>query len=336
MGDIMKKSIFVLISVFITFYAFDLLASTITIENPTGIYYSRGHRKNDTTYKSANACVKVPCVVSQKGKIKFNRAITEKYAVEIGVVNKGKYASYSINQTPVDKDDHMSERVLQRKLNKKVLNIDQALYTGKLDVVYVYGLLLEYPMYEGDLIVVALTDPTNILNKYYYYFRYHRDGVIFDFDVAIINPIDVFWPNPNNRLKGTDLTAGLSFSWGWNMDPEKKYNFLRKFLHCWKFNITTGVMRRNQENIVGADRVGRNYIDGFIGGGLTFLNIINGGFAVNMARSPHAVFPYVGVELKSLFNLFQSLGKSRNKKWEEYIRQEQNSRMDMQKIDDQI
>lgn len=323
----MKKIVFLLVVVSFFIYHQDGFAGKSKKEiradaganvpvNPEGVSYCRGKRKTETPLYSAIACSRIPCVLSQRGRIKFSEEILGKYAVEIGVVHNGLYSSVAYHQTEIESKDELPERVLNKKYNKKILNLEQALSARRFDTIYVYGILLEYPLATGDLLVVTLTDPDDVRQKYYYYFRYHKDGAKIDADVALINPISTFWPNSGKRLKSAGLTAGLSLSWGWDMDPEKKYNFMRKALFAWKPNVTVGVLRRSE--------IDHNYLDGFVGGGFTVLNVISGGIGVNVARSPHAAFPYVGVELRNLFDILKSLGKNRSKKWEEYITAQQN------------
>lgn len=291
--------------------------------NPDGITFVRDGHEKQAAFRSASACNRVPCVVTQQGEIKLSPETVKNYLIELGIVHQGLYSSAAIYQTATAAHDNLSERVLNKRDNKKILNLAQKISEAKVNTIYVYGVLLQFPLEEGDMIVITLTNPSELKEKYYYYFRYHRTGPRLDIDVALVNPIGVYLPNKNSELEGVNLSAALSLTMGWYRDPEKDYNFFRKFLFAWRPNFTLGVVRRDKVDFVGANRVVNGQIDGFAGVGFTFLNFLTSGIGVNFFQSPHAFFPYVGVELKNLFEVIMSFKKSRNKKWEEYMRNRQ-------------
>lgn len=290
-------------------------------ENKDGVTYMRGNKTEEVSFHTAGGCFKLPCVITQKGKIRFEKELLGTHAVELGVVHAGVYSSIAIHQTATGANDRIAERLFNKRNNSQVLNLESALQEGKFDTVHIYGVLLQYSLDEGDLIVATLKGNGDVKDRHQYYFRFHRDGVQMDVDFAVVHPIGVFWPK-NETLKGADLTGGLSLSWGWNMDPDKKHGIFKKMAHAFKLNFTTGLLNRSILKTVNGDQTVQGQIDGYAGGGLTFMDFITAGIGINFVRSPHAAFPYVGAELGKMFDLIQSLRKSRNSQWEEYVKEE--------------
>lgn len=290
-------------------------------DNIEGVDYMRGSQQEEAGFHSAKGCFKMPCVISQKGKIRFDDELLNSHSVELGVVHDGIFSSIAIHQTASGANDRISERLFNKRNNRKVLNLESSLRDGKFNTVHIYGVLLQYTLDEGDLIVVTVKKKNDLTQQDQYYFRFHRDGVQLDVDFAVVHPIGVFWPG-NSNLKGADLTGGLSLSWGWNMDPDRKYGTLNKMMHAFKLNFTTGLLNRSVVKTVNNDQTVQGQIDGYAGGGLTFMDFITAGIGINFLRSPHAAFPYVGAELGKMFDLIQSLRKSRNRQWEEYVKEE--------------
>jgi hypothetical protein len=171
-------------------------------------------------------------------------------------------------------------------------------------------------MEEGDVIILTLTPRKGQKEELQYFFRFHQDEIVWDFDLALIQPIDVFVPNPNETLVGASITLGLTLGFGWRMDREKKYLWRSKFLYAWRANIFGGAINRRLNT--GGGNALKEEVDGFLGVGITLLDFMLLGVGGNLANSPHAFFPVVGIEVNHLFKLLKSFKDSTHSEWIKY------------------
>ncbi|MBU0506018.1 hypothetical protein KJ708_08510 [bacterium] len=284
------------------------------------ISFHKGHkRKAPPSYQPGNNCQFTPCVVGKFGSIQLSEKVRTHYEIEIGYFNQDGYHSLAFFQEGAEFNETLLERVFNKRKNRNIFNLEHALQIGSTNTIYLYGILLHYQLKEGDVVIVRLHDPKNQNDKHEYYFRYHRKGPIFDADVAIISPLNYFTPNPGSVVRNASIAAALSFSVGTYMDPERDYNIFTKFLYAWRLNLFAGFLKRGELKNAGGDQFVDQEFDCFVGAGFTFADFIIGGMGLNMARSPHTFFPFVGIEVNNLYNVLKSLKKSTKKRWKRYM-----------------
>lgn len=284
------------------------------------IFYDTGAKKTVQNFQDAAACQATPCIVNKYAAIRLPKGFKNRYEVGLSYIHNDQLESLALFQAGSTLDERLAERIFNKKQNRQIFNLENAILAGQTDTIYLYGIRLHYEFDEGDVMVLMVTDRKNTARKYEYYFRYHVPGPIWDIDVALLFPIRYFKPNPAQVIRGGRVALGLSYSLGWYMDPEKKYPFLRKFLHAWKFNMVGGILTRQEVvTYTAGDRIVDTKFDGFVGGGFTFLDIVTAGYAVNLVRSPHSAFPFVGIETKHLYDLIKSVKKNSGKKWQRYL-----------------
>jgi hypothetical protein len=293
-------------------------------KDPELLSFDKGYKKNKPkNIIPANICQVTPCIIGKYGTIYFSKKDRENYSVHLGLIHNDAYQPIALFQEASNLDEKFGERFLNKRQNRSIFDLASALETSEADILYIYGIMLHYTVAEGDLIVVRFIDKKNSRNRHTYFFRYHRSGAIWDADVALISPIKLFVPNPDKVIRGASISVALSISVGWYMNPEKKYTFGRKFLHAWRFNVFSGLLRRRELTFAGADRYVDTKMDGFVGAGFTFVDFFVGGIGVNLARTPHAAFPFVGLEVKHLYQFIRSLKKSTKKRWKRYLTEEE-------------
>lgn len=299
-----------------------VIAKTAEPKDQQLITYDRGKKNGPRTYQTASQCHSTPCIVSRYGAIRLAKNVSQNYRVELGLVHKDEFTSVSLFQAASELDDKVSERLFYKRQNRKVFNLEDALNTGQIHTVYIYGIDLHHTIDEADLIVVTLRHLKNPKDVRHYYFRHHRDGPIWDLDVALITPVKFFRPNPNDVIRGASASPAFSLTLGWYADPEKKLTFGKKFLHAWKFNLASGVLIRRELVNRTADQFVDYKFDGFVGAGLTFLDFVSLGYGINFVRAPHSSFPFVGIEVRHAYEFIRSLRQSTNKKWRRYLKQQ--------------
>ncbi len=309
---------------FLLLTSFDVLAA------PTPkLDYAVGATKYDQNFLDAASCQFSPCVINKFAAIKLDHKIKSRYAVELGYWHDHAYQPLSLFQAASTLDEQFSERLFNKKPNRQIFNLENAVNKGATDTIFLYGIKLQYSMDEGDVIIVTLKDINNPANVYEFYFRYHVPGPIWDLDVALIFPVNYFKPNPAAVIRSSRVALGVSYSLGWYMDPEKHYSFGRKFLYSFKANIVGGALTRQEVvTYVAGDRIVDTKFDGFVGGGFTFLDFFTAGYGVNLFRSPHASFPFIGIETQKLYELIKSTKRNTGKKWKRYLEKQYQKKPD--------
>jgi hypothetical protein len=194
--------------------------------------------------------------------------------------------------------------------------------TGKTNNIFIYGLLLQYEFDEGDLLALQITSLKNPKKVQEYYFRYHHDGYIWDLDLAFVQPINKFHPNPGGVIQAAYSTTALSFSVAKPMDPDKKYKLLSKVMRAVRFNIFSGILLRRDVASFNGDNITKDYFDGFGGAGITFFNFLAAGYGANFIQSPHTTFPFVGIEVRHLAEFLRTLKKDTHSQWKKYLKRE--------------
>ncbi len=172
------------------------------------------------------------------------------------------------------------------------------------------------------MIAVNFTDTKDPLNTKDYFYRFHRTGPVPDIDLALLYPLDYYHPNPGDAVQGTIGGAAISLSVGTNMDPGKKYNWFAKTMRAIRLNLFTGIITRKQLNTIAAGTVVRDRVDGFSGIGITLFEFVNAGYGINWIRTPHTFFPFVGIEVKHIYEFFRSLKPDSHSRWIKYIQEE--------------
>lgn len=290
------------------------------------VLYSVGQDKNRHDFQEASGCRLTPCLINKYAAIQLPHGLKKRYTVELGYLHNDTHQSLAFFQSGSTLDERLNERIFNKEQNRRVFNLVNAVNSGQTDTIYLYGIRLHYEFNEGDVLVLTLTDNKRPNQSTGYYFRYHVPGPIWDLDVALLFPVNYFRPNPGSIIRSGRVALGVSYSLGWYMKPEEKYSFFRKFLYAWKFNIVGGLMTRQEVvNFTPTDRIVDTKFDTFVGGGFTFLDVVTGGYAVNLIREPRAAFPFVGIETKALYDLIRSVKRNTGKKWQRYLeRQYQN------------
>lgn len=290
------------------------------------VWFDRGTKKGPRTFQSVDGCVEMPCIVTQYGAWQFTDVVVARYRVEMSYFHEGSLHPIGIFQQSTTLEQKLGERLLNRHPNRKIVNLMQMVEQGKTPTIFMYGVLLQYEIRDGDPVIVRLTrfdDPTDVRE---YYFRYHKTGPVPDIDIALLYPIGYFHPNPNYTIQGATAGAAFSFSIGSHMDPERKYGWFRKALRAVRLNIFTGLVTRKELQPIGGDLVVSDSVDGFGGLGVTVFDFLNLGYGINFVRTPHSTFPFVGIEVKHVFEFLRSLKQDTHTKWEKYLREEREQR----------
>lgn len=260
--------------------------------------------------------------MTQHGAWRFDPAIVGAYRVTMGYLHDGTLRPILLFQESTTLEQMLGERVLNRYPNRKVINLMRMVETGTAQTIYMYGLLLQHDIAEGDPIVIGLTDLADDADTHDFYFRYHHTGAVPDIDLALLYPIDYFRPNPNGTIQGATAGIAFSFSVGSNMDPERQYGWARKILRAVRLNLFTGLLSRKELTPIGGDLVVRDRFDGFGGAGITLFDFLNAGYGINFVRSPHSFFPFVGVEVRHVFEFIRSLKPDTHSRWKKYLEEE--------------
>lgn len=285
--------------------------------------YDRGEKGGVRLFKTVIACRERPCIITQWGAIRFQKGFGRTHRIELGALHRGQFSSIAFFQESSSLEQKLSERVFNKKPNRKVVNLERLIETDKTDTLYMYGVLLQHDLDEGDLLVLRLTHWNNPKRTEEYFFRFHQQGARWDIDIAFIQPINIFTPNPGDVIQAAYSTAAVSFSVGGTMDPERKYSIPGRLVRAIRFNLFTGFLLRRDIGTVAGDRITKDHFDGFGGVGATFFDFFAVGYGVNFIRSPHTTFPFVGLELRHFLEFLRSLKKDTHTRWEKYLHQEQ-------------
>lgn len=286
------------------------------------VEYDKGSKKRERQFISAESCVHTPCIVTQWGAIRLPPHMGKTHRIQLNFLHRGLLYPISLFQESTTLEQKLSERIFNRKPNRKVVSLGNLVETGGNDVVYIYGLLLQYEFDEGDLIALTLTSLKNPSKAEEYYFRYHQEGMKFDVDVAFVQPINIFTPNPGGIIQAAYSTVALSFSVGWPMDPEKHYSLPGKIGRAVRLNLISGLLIRKDVGSFNGDNITKEFFDGFGGVGITFLDFLALGYGGNFIKSPHTTFPFVGIEVRHLFEAIHSLKTDTHTRWKRYLREE--------------
>ncbi|MBI4239067.1 MAG: hypothetical protein HY696_11730 [Deltaproteobacteria bacterium] len=299
---------------------------TISASPTPAVLFDRGAKKKPRAFESVDRCVETPCIVTQHGAWQFAPSVVDAYRVEMSYFHEGSQRPIGLFQQSTTLEQKVAERLLNRHPNRKIVNLMQLVERGTAPTIFMYGVLLQYEIRDGDPVIVRLTrfaDPTDVRE---YYFRYHKTGPVPDIDISLLYPIGFFHPNPNDAIQGATTGAAFSFSIGSHMDPERHYGWFRKSLRAVRLNLFTGLVTRKELKAMGGDLVVSDSVDGFGGIGLTVFDFLNLGYGINFVRTPHSTFPFVGIEVKHVFEFIRSLKQDTHTKWEKYLREEREQR----------
>ncbi|MBI2980737.1 MAG: hypothetical protein HYY44_00240, partial [Deltaproteobacteria bacterium] len=200
------------------------------------------------------------------------KKMAENHRIEVGGLHRGAFRSIALFQESSSFEQKLSERIFNRQPNRKIVDLEQLVETGKTNTLYMYGLLLQYEFDEGDLLALKFTSLKNPSKVNEYYFRYHNQGLKWDIDFAFIQPINIFHPNPGGVLRAAYSTGALSFSFARAMDPNKQYSLLSKAMRAVRFNLFTGVLLRREVTPFNGDNIVEDRIDAFGGLGIAFFD----------------------------------------------------------------
>lgn len=297
-------------------------ATTVSAPPSPLLEYDRGTPKGARAFQSVKRCLETPCVVTQHGALRFHPDIAARYRVEVWYIHDGSVYPIGLFQQSTTFEQKLGERLLNRTPNRKIVNLTRLIETGTANTVYMYGVLLQYDVDEADPILVRLTSLADARDVQEYYFRFHKTGPRADLDLAFIFPINHFSPNPGDMIRSASRGMAFSFSVGSHMDPEKKYPLISKLARAVRMNLMLGVVDRQLASDIAGDRVISNSVDAFGGVGLTFFDFFLAGYGYNLVRPPRSGFPFVGLEVRHVFQFIKSLKKDTHSKWEEYLREE--------------
>lgn len=287
------------------------------------IEFDRGTKGGLRDFRGVEGCIETPCVVTQHGAWRFSPETVGAYRVEMSYIHEASQHAIGLFQQSTTLEQKFGERLLNRYPNRKIINLVRMVETGKVPIIYMYGILLQHDVREGEPVIIRLSsiaDPTSVQE---YYFRYHKTGAVPDIDISLLYPIDFFQPNPDNAIQGATAGIAFSFSVGTNMDPEKHYGWMRKIMRAVRLNLFTGMLTRKELKRMGGDLVVGDTFDGFGGAGITLFDFLNLGYGINFARSPHSTFPFVGLEVRHVFEFIRSLKQDTHTRWEKYLKQEE-------------
>lgn len=277
--------------------------------------YDRGQKGAQREFLSADRCQDVPCVITQWGAIRFSEGMKKSH-VELGVLHRGVFRSVAFFQESTTLEQKLSERLLTQKPNRKIVNLEKLLESGETNTLYLYGLLLQYELEEGDILVIRVQNSE-------YYFRYHYAGTHFDADLAFIQPINFFNPNPGSMIRAAYSTVSLSLSLKRAMDPEKHYSLMGKLSRAVRWNLMLGLLIRKDVVPFNGDNITGESLDGFAGLGVTVFDFLAFGYGANMVRSPHTTFPFVGIEMGHLLHFLHSIKSDTHTRWKKYLEEQE-------------
>lgn len=286
------------------------------------VEYDRGEKGGERRFVPADRCLETPCIVTQWGAIRFPPGIEKTHQVRLGALHRGVFHPILLFQESTTLEQKLSGRILNRKPNRKIVNLEDLITKGGTNTIFMYGLLLQEDLDEGDVLALQLVSVKKPSEVRDYYFRYHHTGVQFDVDLAFVQPINTFHPNPGGAIQAAYSTAALSFSFGGSMDPERRYHLLGKITRAVRFNLMAGLLLRRDVVAVNGDNITKDYFDGFGGAGLTFFDFLAVGYGGNFVRSPHTTFPFVGLELRHFLEFLRSLKKDTHTRWRRYLAEE--------------
>jgi hypothetical protein len=109
----------------------------------------------------------------------------------------------------------------------------------------------------------------------------------------------------------------------WNPDPQKSYSRAHLLAFGLEPTVFAGVLSTSVVDPEG--RVVRE-IDAFAGLGVSFLGFMNVGVGYNLLAEPRSFFPFVGVHVNELVNVFERLGNARAARWDRFGKKEQRAR----------
>jgi len=284
--------------------------------------FDRGKDSRDRNWKSAENCMSKPCTLTEHGAIRVSKEVSKKYKIEIGNLHRGSYRQISLFEESTSLEQKFTERIFNKRPNRKIVNLSRLIETGNTQTIFMYGILLQYEFDEGDLIALRLIPRKSAEDVIEFYFRYHQDALKFDVDIAFVQPINYFTPNPRNEIQAALSTAALSFSVARAIDPDDENNFLAKTLWAIRFNLFLGLLARTEVANYQGDKITKDYFDGFVGAGFSFFGFLAGGYGVNLARSPRAFFPFVGIEFVHLTEFLRSLKQDTHTRWQNYLKEE--------------
>lgn len=299
------------------FFFLEVQAKELAVE------YDRGEKNALRQYQSAEKCKDTPCVITQWGAIKLPSEIAHQYRVELGALHRGFYETITFFQQSTTFEQKLSERIFVKKPNRKIVNVPRLVERGKTDILFMYGILLHYELDEADPLILRLTSLKNPHEVYEFFFRYHHDQAKWDIDVAFVQPINLFYPNKEDTIQAAYSTASISLSIARAMDPERKYNLFSKMTRAVRINLFMGLLLRKDIATFQGDRITKDYFDGFGGLGLTFFNFFALGYGVNMVQSPHAGFPFIGLEFRHLMEFLRTLKTDTHTQWRRFMKEEQ-------------
>lgn len=286
------------------------------------VEYDRGSKGKLRAFLPAEGCGPTPCVVTQWGAIRFPKGFERKSRIELGSLGRRGFHSIALFQESSSLEQKLSERILTRRPNRRIVNLERLVETGETNTLYIYGILLQHDLEEGDLLVLRVSPLKNPSRSQEYYFRYHHEGARWDIDIAFVQPINVFTPNPGNIIQAAYSTAAVSFSVGATMDPEKKYSIPGRLIRAIRFNLLTGFLLRRDVVARNGDAITKDFFDGFAGAGVTLFDFLAVGYGGNFIRSPHSTFPFVGLELRHFLEFLRSLKRDTHSQWEKYMQEE--------------
>ncbi|MBI4373893.1 MAG: hypothetical protein HY542_03350 [Deltaproteobacteria bacterium] len=260
------------------FLAVVILLSTAILHAAEPLEYDRGTKGGDRSWLPAGGCTSRPCVITEWGAIRVPKKMAENHRIEVGGLHRGAFRSIALFQESSSFEQKLSERIFNRQPNRKIVDLEQLVETGKTNTLYMYGLLLQYEFDEGDLLALKFTSLKNPSKVNEYYFRYHNQGLKWDIDFAFIQPINIFHPNPGGVLRAAYSTGALSFSFARAMDPNKQYSLLSKAMRAVRFNLFTGVLLRREVTPFNGDNIVEDRIDAFGGLGITFFDFLALGY----------------------------------------------------------
>ncbi len=314
-GSLLMRFCFFLLS-------FIFLAGTGFGQEKSFVSYDRGAKKGNRSFQVASRCATRPCIVTEDGAIRLSKKAGKKYRVELLLLHRGSLYPVSIFQESTTIEQQLSERIFNRRPNRKAIHLELMMERGLMDTIYIYGLLLQYAMEEGDLLTLKLTSLANPVEVEEYFFRFHDQGLQWDIDLAFVQPLNLFTPNPGGVIRAAYSTVALSLSVGGVMDPDRNYNLFGKIERAVRFNLFGGLLLREDILNLNGDNITQDYVDGFTGLGVTFFDFLAAGYGVNLVRSPHTTFPFVGIEIRHLLEFIHSLKKDTHTRWEKYLEEE--------------
>jgi hypothetical protein len=272
-------------------------------------------------FTSAEVCSsRTPCTVNQFGALRFMPLATG-YETEIFYFRENVLLPILLFERRGDQSRNLFWTATHRARNAGIKDFDGLMRapSGQApEILYLYGINLQYSLHNGDVLYVRLRAPGEVEPRRYY-FRYHVTGLQVQPNLTSLVPLsygasEVLQP----RMAASSVSFAGSVSIYWNLPPDGADRPVESLLSGFQPTLLVGALSELRYE----EGYNRTHSDLFVGGGLTFARFLSVGYCATLLEAPRGGFPFIGVHVNELLVFFSDLG-NRNRKWQNFKQQEQ-------------